>query len=180
MLFKDASAIMDVNGEYSDIIKLGRFIRQGCHLAPFLFILATDDLFYILKTNELGPPLKGIKLPNEDELVLEHFTDDTTLFIILEEENFDNVFNRFIFFCKASGAKISQIKSSIIGWDVNPPPWALSKGWQWVGPHKIVRYLGIPFLVDPSLKEMWKWMYNKIERKHCKWKTHMLSLARRA
>ena len=80
-----------------------------------------DALFYILRANELGPPLKGIKLPNDEELLLEQFFVDPTLFIILEEENFDNMLDRLLFFCKASGGKISQMKSSIIEWVVNPP-----------------------------------------------------------
>ena len=31
---------------------------------------------YILKSIEFGPPIKGISLPNNDELLVEQFPDD--------------------------------------------------------------------------------------------------------
>lgn len=72
------------------------------------------------------------------------------------------------------------MKYSIIGLDDNPPNWVLNKRWQWVEPHKIVIYLGIPFFVHPSLKDMRNWIYNKVENNHIKWKSRILPLAQRA
>ena len=72
---------------------------------------------------------------------------------------------------------MSPHKSSIIGWSLSPPDWVGSKGWQWLGPNEIVRYLGIPFFIEPSTKDIWMWLFSVVEKKYLKWKNHLLSLA---
>lgn len=47
------------------------------------------------------------------------------------------------------------------------------------GPNKIVKYLGIPFSISPSLKKMWIWVRGKIDKKLNKWNNMYLSLAGR-
>ena len=69
VLFKDANTVIDVNGCLSEPIVLERSIRQGCSISPLLFVIAVDALFYILREKELGPPLKGISLPNGEFLL---------------------------------------------------------------------------------------------------------------
>ncbi|XP_059070148.1 secreted RxLR effector protein 78-like [Cryptomeria japonica] len=81
VLLKDASAQVEVNGSLSQNITLGRSIRQGCPLAPALFVIAAGALFYILRDSTISPNVKGIKLPNGEELINGQFADDTTLFI---------------------------------------------------------------------------------------------------
>lgn len=85
ILFKDSSIVIDVNGELSECIPLGRSIRQGCPLAPALYVIVVDALSFILKVPNLGQPVKGICLPNEENLLIEQFVDDTTLFLEMEE-----------------------------------------------------------------------------------------------
>ena len=63
----------------------------------------------------LAPPVKGISLPNNDELLVDQFADDTTLFVNMEEEIFDRVVSKIELFCRASGAKIAPHKSIILG-----------------------------------------------------------------
>lgn len=46
-------------------------------------------------------------------------------------------------------------------------------------PKNIIKYLGIPYSVDPSIKDMWIWVKAKIENKLTKWYNSSLSLARR-
>ncbi|XP_059075477.1 secreted RxLR effector protein 78-like [Cryptomeria japonica] len=45
VLLHDASAQIDINGSLSTPIVLSRSIRQGCPLAPSLFVIASDALF---------------------------------------------------------------------------------------------------------------------------------------
>ena len=51
--------------------------------------------------------------------------------------------------------------------------------WRWKGPNEIFKYLGIPFAANPSTKVMWEWVFDKIQKKHVKWKTRYLSLVGR-
>ena len=91
-------------------------------MAPTLYVIVADAMNYILNSAKFGPPIKGISLPNNDELLVDQFTNDTTLFLNMEEENFDRVVSRIELFYRASGAKIAPHKSIILGWDNTPPP----------------------------------------------------------
>ena len=116
ILFNEASTTIDVNGNLSEPIRLQRSTRQGCPIAPLIFVIDADAMFYVLRASELGPPIKGISLPNMDELINVQFANDTSLFLGLTEENFDNSIRRLDFFSKASGSKIAPSKSTILGW----------------------------------------------------------------
>ncbi|XP_059074953.1 uncharacterized protein LOC131874985 [Cryptomeria japonica] len=111
----DSSTIIDVNGDLSEPIPLKRSIRQECPIAPVLFVIAVDALFYILRSFALGSPVKGLTLPNHDDLINAQFVDETTLFLELPEENFDNVLDRSQLFCLPSRAKVASYKSIVLG-----------------------------------------------------------------
>jgi hypothetical protein len=60
-LYKGASSTVKLNGETRPNFKLAHSVRQGCPLAPYLFILATNVLGYMLADpkNEV----EGLSLP---------------------------------------------------------------------------------------------------------------------
>lgn len=124
-------------------------------MALALFVIVVDALFYILRSTHLGSLVKGLILPNNDDLLIEQFVDDTGVFVEMNENKFNNMLGRIHLFCLALGAKISPMKSIILGWNDTPHYWLNNKGWKWQGPNDIVRYLGIPFALNPSTKEMW-------------------------
>ena len=101
ILFKDASIVVEINGEFSKPIILQRSIRQGCPIAPSLFVIVVDALFYIMRDASLGHHIKGITLLNEDELINAQFADDTTLFLDLSEDSFSMAIHRVEFFISA-------------------------------------------------------------------------------
>ena len=76
VLFKDSSTIIDVNGNLTSPIPLGRSIRHGCPISHSLFVITIDTLFYILRAPSHGHPIKGLLLPNEDTLLYSQLTDD--------------------------------------------------------------------------------------------------------
>lgn len=75
----------------------------------------------------------------------------------------------------ASRAKVAPQKSLVLDWSDLPPNWLTNMGWNWAGPRPIVRYLGIPFAIEPSISDMWDWVYSKINTIYIKWQTHSLS-----
>lgn len=81
ILLKDVCAQVEVNGSLSEPFPLGCSIRQGCPLAPALFIIVSKALFYNLRDNTLSPKVRGLYLPNNDELINSHFADETTFFL---------------------------------------------------------------------------------------------------
>lgn len=61
----------------SPCIHLHRSIKQGCALAPYLFVLTADVLGYLLKEARVQVRLRWISHPREDEMVNNHFGDDS-------------------------------------------------------------------------------------------------------
>jgi hypothetical protein len=48
-LYHEASSAIKINGEAGLVFQLTRSVRQGCPLAPYLFILVTDVLGHMLE-----------------------------------------------------------------------------------------------------------------------------------
>lgn len=55
------------------------------------------------------------------------------------------------------------------------PPWIPSE-WKQIKHGQISRYLGIPFEVDVSLFEMWRWFLNKMRGNFLTWENKFLSM----
>ncbi|XP_059067644.1 secreted RxLR effector protein 78-like [Cryptomeria japonica] len=121
ILLKDASAQVEINGSLSQTIKLNRSIRQGCPLAPALFVIVAGALYYILRDFTISPKVEGVKLPNGSELINSQLADDTTLFIELTKQNMEAFECKIKFLGEISGAKISQAESTMPGWKEQPP-----------------------------------------------------------
>lgn len=136
-------------------------------------------MHYILKDCNLSPKVKGIALPNKEEIRNIQFADDTTIIFSLEEENLTHLLHNIEIFCKASGSRIALHKSTLLGWIDEPPNWLSKFDLRWGGPNTIIRYRGIPFSISPNLKEMWEWFRNKVDKKLSKWNQNFLSLAGR-
>lgn len=50
-LYIDAWCMTGINGQISEPFQLTRSIRQGCPLAPFLYLFIADSLGHLLETN---------------------------------------------------------------------------------------------------------------------------------
>ena len=122
-LLTDACAQIEINGSISDSFPLSRSIRQGCPLAPALFVIAAEALYYILRDDTLSPEVRGLYLPNNEELINSHLADDTAVFFELTDNNLKNLQIKLDLFCTISGVKISQAKSICLGWTDQPPDW---------------------------------------------------------
>ncbi len=90
-------------------------------MAPYLFILATDVLGYMMADPKHG--VEGLSLPRGGLIRDQTFTDDIALY--LQGSNMDRAQEVLKTFCRASGAKINWHKSAAI--------WASKKDrtWEW-------------------------------------------------
>ncbi len=101
-----------VNGVPGLVFQLARSVRQGCPLAPYLFILATDVLGYMLANPKHG--VEGLTLPRGGLIRDQTFADDTPLYLQGSLANLDRAQEVLRIFCRALGAKVNWKKSAVI------------------------------------------------------------------
>ncbi len=77
-LYHSASSAIKVNGTIGPDFHLARSVRQGCPLAPYLFILATDVLGHMMDDPKHG--VDGLSLPKGSYIKDQTFADDTALY----------------------------------------------------------------------------------------------------
>ncbi|OWZ07213.1 RxLR effector protein [Phytophthora megakarya] len=102
-----------VNGELSPPLEVRSGIRQGCPLAPLLFILAVEVLaLAIAQSSEI----EGLQVPgadNTEQHKFSGFVDDSTLFL-QEGRQLEAALGLIQDFGKISGLKVQPAKSCFI------------------------------------------------------------------
>jgi len=117
-LYQDVTSAINLNGIPGLDFKLERSVRLGCPLAPYLFILATDVLGYML-----ADPKYGIEGLAGGQIRDQTFADDTALYLQGSPANLGRARDVLQIFCSTSGAKVNWKKSATI--------WASKKEKQW-------------------------------------------------
>jgi hypothetical protein len=105
----NTSAAIIINGEQTRAFPLQRSVRQGCPLAPYLFLLTVDMLGQMMQHEDYG--VKGLRLPDKISITNQMFADDTLLLLEGTPENMDRALEVIHRFGAASGAKLNLHKS---------------------------------------------------------------------
>jgi hypothetical protein len=111
-LYKSASSSVKVNSEAGEDFQLAIFVRQGCLLALYLFILATDVLRHMLEDPK--HEIEGLILPRGGCVQDQTFADNTALYLKGTHNNMSKTRTILDLFCRASGAKVNWGKSTAI------------------------------------------------------------------
>ena len=178
-LNENAAASVVVNGEQSKTFPLQRSVRQGCPLAPYLFLLTVDVLGQMLQHPDYR--VQGLRLPDNSSITNQMFVDDTMLFLDGTRDNMDRALSVIHRFGAASGAKLNLHKSVGL-WLAHTErtwQWGEEEGLKWLLPGEVTRYLGYPFGLHIPQKEKDGRMLQQIRRHLSKWSTYPLSLAGR-
>jgi hypothetical protein len=113
LLFSGVAAGVSVNGGQSIKFQIKRGVRQGCPLAPYLFLLVQEVLNLVVKNAEAKGKIKGIRLPDSEKTqLISQFVDDTSF--ILDASNREQVINLVEIlncFKRVSGLEINWSKS---------------------------------------------------------------------
>lgn len=178
-LNENAAAAVIVNGEQSRTFNLQRSVRQGCPLAPYLFLLTVDVLGQMLQ--HPTHIVKGLQLPDNSHITNQMFADDTLLFLDGTPDNLDRALTVINKFGAASGAKLNLHKSVGLWLAHRDRPWTWGEeaGLKWLQPGEVTRYLGYPFGLRIPQKEKDGKMLSQIRKHLLKWSAHPLSLAGR-
>ena len=173
MLCKFAKTCVQTNGFTSRFVTITRSIRQGCPIAPMLYILQAEPFAASVRSN---PNIIGISLPNRQgeniESKLNMFADDTQL-INKTEESILETFKILGVYEKASGAKMNLEKTvgMYLGrWRNKRPQF---KNIKWTT--KPVKALGVYHGYGVDLDKIWLEKIKKIKSSMEVWKSRDLT-----
>jgi len=143
VLHVDSWCTVGINITQSQPFPLTRSIRQGCPIAPFLYLFISDNLGYLLKKQGV----KGLNLQESDSSVTDQkFADDTILYLEGTVENLNRTKVALELFALELGSKINWYKSHAI-W-VNQTSksfdWGLKVQLHWLALKETIRYLDFP------------------------------------
>jgi hypothetical protein len=181
LLFSGAQATVYLNGRTTTSFSLGRGVRQGCPLAPYLFLLLGEALNVATKRAMTMGAHTGISLPDDvGQQVILQYADDTNFTLLGIQENLENAIMLLELFYLASGLLINWTKSVAYWLSQEPPPiWLQVTRCQWAIEHRLSKLLGTPFGIELSTQDIDDFLYNKIRRKLTYWTTIHLSLVGR-
>ncbi len=178
-LYREATSAIKVNGVAGPDFQLARSVRQGCPLAPYLFILATDVLGYMLADPKHG--VEGLSLPKGNLIRDQTFADDTTLYLKGTPANMDRAREVLKTFYRASGAKVNWCKSAAIwasrrdkSWE-----WGEVEGLKWIPKGRSTRCLGVQVGFHLPPEANFVALMLTLKGKLINWSTNKLSLTGR-
>ena len=103
-----------VNNSESDFFLIGKGLRQGDPLSPYLFLLCAEALSSLLQREENNGNLVGVRVCR-DAPQISHllFADDSLILMSADGTNADCLRNILDAYCESSGQLVSDAKSSI-------------------------------------------------------------------
>ena len=109
-LYKGSLSRVLVLGKRGPSIPLCRSVRQGCPLAPYLYLFISEAFSFFL--NRLDAGIRGLVVPHSCKDFLDSmYADDTILYLQGNDANLHQAEKWIELFCKASGGKINWNKS---------------------------------------------------------------------
>lgn len=178
-LYTEASAAVILNGRVGKNFTLQRSVRQGCPLAPYLYLSVADVLGHMLDDETRG--LTGLRLPDGTLASNSMFADDTSLYLVGEAANLNTAMNILDIFCTASGAKLNWNKTVSIwtSMEAKTWPWPEDPGIRWLPVGQSTRLLGFPIGYKVPREEINNKIILAVNKALITWGSHTLSLAGR-
>jgi hypothetical protein len=115
----EATTTVTLHGTRGQNFNLQRSVRQGCPLAPYLFL--ANVIAHMLQDPKYE--IQGLQMPDESVICSQMFADDTILFLEGTTKNLENVMHVFNIYSQVSGAKVNWHKSRAIWASRKPKLW---------------------------------------------------------
>ena len=145
-----------VNGYLTPTFDIHRSIRQACPLAPLLYAIVSDGLSCLVENRVNTGDLQGISLPDNKQLCMQLFADDTSALIRNEERFLKSFCECLDIYCLASGSAINHNKIGIKTSTNLTPQWLRDQRCEEITEGSIFRLLGIPMGFGVSLRQRWE------------------------
>lgn len=108
LLFENATATFNLNGGPGNSFKVERGIRQGCPLAPYLFLIVGEVLTHLIKKTVVEGRLRGISLPGCNKQQSNSQYVDVSSFMVRGEKQYvDELVHLLIDFSATSCMEIN-------------------------------------------------------------------------
>lgn len=108
VLYNNAQSSIMNGGFMTNYFEISRGVWQGCPLSPSFFILAVELLALKIRQN---PNCRGIQLPNDQEVKISQFADDTTI-ITSNVDSLKSHLQVIDWFGTVSGLKLNKKKTN--------------------------------------------------------------------
>ena len=132
LLFGNASAAINFNGNSGKEFKIERGMRQGCSLASYLFLVVGEVFTHLIKKAEAEGRIRGMTLPGgRRQHNIIQYADDSAFMIRGEKKFIDELVRLLKFFSEASGMEINWNKSCAYWYDkyTHKPEWLAGYNW---------------------------------------------------
>jgi hypothetical protein len=174
-IFESSMSVL-VNGSPTLDFKVGRGLRQGDPLSPFLFLIVAEGLTGMMtKAVEIGK-FKGYHINQDTQFQILQFADDT---IILGEGSWNNIWtikSLLRGFELVSGLKINFVKSKLYGLNIENR--FLEAGASFLSCLSDVvpfKFLGIPVGANPRRRTTWQPVIDTMSKRLNLWSSRHLS-----
>ncbi|CAI5477635.1 unnamed protein product [Closterium sp. Yama58-4] len=173
-LHKDTRTRLLVNGWLGEAVEVKSGVRQGCPLAPYLFLCAVEPLAQEAYRRKLGLCNKA-----GQRLVYLGYADDTTLFLEGKRQivRAKKLLKQF---AELSGLVTNREKSVVmpLGHNLGRRPGTLG-GFKWAKADEVERLLRVWITPSGSSEPTWLRAFEKITVELIKWKALFLTIAAR-
>ncbi|KAK2445049.1 hypothetical protein QL285_016023 [Trifolium repens] len=174
-IFESSMSVL-VNGSPTHDFKVGRGLRQGDPLSPFLFLIVAEGLAGMMKRAVDIGKFKGYSINHCTQFQILQFADDT---IFMGEGSWENLWtikSLLRGFELVSGLKINFVKSKLIGLNVEDRFLEAAASFLScltdVVPFK---FLGIPVGANPRRSATWKPVVDAMTKRLNSWSSRHLS-----
>ncbi|CAJ2677955.1 unnamed protein product [Trifolium pratense] len=178
-IFESSMSIL-VNGSPTEDFKVGRGLRQGDPLSPFLFLIVAEGLTGMMRRAvEIGR-FKGFQVNDSIQFQILQFADDT---ILMGTGIWDNLWSIKVLlrsFELVSGLRINFVKSKLYGINIDVNFLEAGSSFLSCSSDSIpFKFLGIPVGANPRRRETWKSVVDVISNKLSSWSSRQLSIGGR-
>lgn len=166
-LFADALASILLNSGKTPTFSIGRRVRQGCLLAPYLFLFISEALNAATQAVQDSGALQGIDLPEGGgQQLMIPFVNDTGYTLKGIEENRINIIQLLLLFRLAFRLEINWLNNFAYWISNNPPPhWLRNLSCPWVVVGNLFRLFGTPFGLELNTVDVDEFLYQKVKKK---------------
>ncbi|GAU48536.1 hypothetical protein TSUD_282880 [Trifolium subterraneum] len=168
-IFNSSMSVL-INGSPTEDFTVGKGLRQGDPLSPFLFLLAAEGLTGLVKQAVDTGKFVGFKVNDSLRFQILQFADDT---ILLGDCSWDNVRTMKSIlrgFELVSGLKVNFVKSKLYGINVDANFLAAAASFLDCSFDSIpFKFLGIPVGANPRRRETWKPIVESLAKRLSSW-----------